>query len=290
MSFSAARSLSWLGCAAAAVVLSACAPLPSHVEPVGRTLVSMDQNTDLRWTYWGTDSEVLDVLPEDLAKDKPLQAKLWQMRTRLGELVGVMSLRSNVDDLNNKNTVWTQDCPKQKGVLVERTQGLNIGRVDCLRIKRTANSSDWLAQNDAAMASRLEAAGVYFARPVAYVSYQFTTSNGGYVEAQVLVDQRLVRPPIRSSVDFLAAGRSLDRWAQALARSMRESTGYFNGVLTVPPFPYEIDQQPYYETKQDDSDVLFGKEKPNPQAAEEKAASVVAPAGTAPAAAAPAKR
>ena len=281
MSFSAARSLSWLGCAAAAVVLSACAPLPSNVEPVGRTLVSMDQNTDLRWTYWGTDSEVLDVLPEDLAKDKPLQAKLWQMRTRLGELVGVMSLRSNVDDLNNKNTVWTQDCPKQKGVLVERTQGLNIGRVDCLRIKRTANSSDWLAQNDAAMASRLEAAGVYFARPVAYVSYQFTTSNGGYVEAQVLVDQRLVRPPIRSSVD---------RWAQALARSMRESTGYFNGVLTVPPFPYEIDQQPYYETKQDDSDVLFGKEKPNPQAAEEKAASVVAPAGTAPAAAAPAKR
>ena len=278
MSFSAARSLSWLGCAAAVALLSACAPLPSHVEPVGRTLVSMDQSSDLRWSYWGTDSEVLDVLPQDLAQDKALQAKLWQMRTKLGELVGVMSLRSNVDDLNNRSTVWTQDCPKQKGVLVERTQGLNIGRVDCLRIKRTANSSDWLVKNDALMAGRLEAAGVYFARPVAYVSYQFTTSNGGYVEAQVLVDQRLVRPPIRSSVDFLAAGRALDRWAQDLARSMRESTGYFNGVLTVPPFPYLIDQQPYYETKQDDSETLFGKEKPNAKAAQEAAPAVGAAA------------
>ena len=278
MSFSVVRSLSWVGGVVALAALTACAPLSSNTAQVGRTTVSMDGNPDLRWTYWGTDSEILDVLPEDLAKDKPLQAKLWQMRTSLGELVGVMSVRSNVDELDNKNTVWTEDCPKQKGVLVERTQGLNIGRVDCLRIKRTANSTDWLAENDPDMAARLESAGVFFARPVSYVSYQFTTSNGGYVEVQVMADHRLVRPPTRNSIDFLAAGRPLVEWSQDMALAVRQSTGYLNGVFNVPPFPYSVDTKPYYETRQVDSDVIISKDllkKDTPAAA---AAPAVAPA------------
>ncbi len=249
-----------LACSAAVALLTACAPLSPNTAQVGRTQVSLDSNPDLQWKYWGTDSEVLNVLPEDLSKDKPLTAKLWQMRTTLGELVGVMSVRSNVDSLDNRNTVWTEDCPKQKGVLVERTQGLNVGRVDCLRIKRTANSMDWLAANDPAMAARLEAAGVFFARPVSYVSYQYTTSNGGYVEVQVLADHRLVRPQTRNSVDFLAAGRPLVDWSQDLALSVRQSTGYINGVMNVPPFPYDIDTKPYYETRTVDSDVLISKD------------------------------
>lgn len=249
-----------LACSAAVVLLTACAPLSPNTAQVGRTQVSLDSNPDLQWKYWGTDSEVLNVLPADLSKDKPLTAKLWQMRTTLGELVGVMSVRSNVDSLDNRNTVWTEDCPKQKGVLVERTQGLNVGRVDCLRIKRTANSTDWLAANDPAMATRLEAAGIFFARPVSYVSYQYTTSNGGYVEVQVLADHRLVRPQTRNSVDFLAAGRPLVDWSQDLALSVRQSTGYINGVMNVPPFPYDIDTKPYYETRTVDSDVLISKD------------------------------
>ncbi|MBB6576130.1 hypothetical protein HNP33_000178 [Comamonas odontotermitis] len=273
MSFSAARSpsLVLLACSAAVALLTACAPLSPNTAQVGRTQVSLDSNPDMQWKYWGTDSEILNVLPEDLSKNKPLTAKLWQMRTTLGELVGVMSVRSNVDSLDNRNTVWTEDCPKQKGVLVERTQGLNVGRVDCLRIKRTANSMDWLAANDPAMAARLEAAGVFFARPVSYVSYQYTTSNGGYVEVQVLADHRLVRPQTRNSVDFLAAGRPLVDWSQELALSVRQSTGYLNGVMNVPPFPYDIDTKPYYETKTVDSDVLiskdtFKKDAPAPEA------------------------
>ncbi len=273
MSFSAARSpsLILLACSAAVALLTACAPLSPNTAQVGRTQVSLDSNPDMQWKYWGTDSEILNVLPEDLSKNKPLTAKLWQMRTTLGELVGVMSVRSNVDSLDNRNTVWTEDCPKQKGVLVERTQGLNVGRVDCLRIKRTANSMDWLAANDPAMAARLEAAGVFFARPVSYVSYQYTTSNGGYVEVQVLADHRLVRPQTRNSVDFLAAGRPLVDWSQELALSVRQSTGYLNGVMNVPPFPYDIDTKPYYETKTLDSDVLiskdtFKKDAPAPEA------------------------
>ncbi|MFE1570259.1 hypothetical protein [Comamonas odontotermitis] len=262
MPFSAVRSPSMvlLACSAAVVLLTACAPLSPNTAQVGRTQVSLDSNPDLQWKYWGTDSEVLNVLPADLSKDKPLTAKLWQMRTTLGELVGVMSVRSNVDSLDNRNTVWTEDCPKQKGVLVERTQGLNVGRVDCLRIKRTANSTDWLAANDPAMATRLEAAGIFFARPVSYVSYQYTTSNGGYVEVQVLADHRLVRPQTRNSVDFLAAGRPLVDWSQDLALSVRQSTGYINGVMNVPPFPYDIDTKPYYETRTVDSDVLISKD------------------------------
>ena len=291
MSFSVVRSLSWVGGVVALAALTACAPLSSNTAQVGRTTVSMDGNPDLRWTYWGTDSEILDVLPEDLAKDKPLQAKLWQMRTTLGELVGVMSVRSNVDELDNKNTVWTEDCPKQKGVLVERTQGLNIGRVDCLRIKRTANSTDWLAENDPSMAARLEAAGVFFARPVSYVSYQFTTSNGGYVEVQVLADHRLVRPQTRNSIDFLAAGRPLVQWSQDMSMAVRQSTAYWNGVLNVPPFPYSIDTKPYYETKTVDSDVLIGKDllqKDAPAKTAAAAAAVPAPAPAPAAAPAPA--
>ncbi|MGF6210173.1 hypothetical protein [Comamonas sp. 4034] len=262
MPFSAVRSPSMvlLACSAAVVLLTACAPLSPNTAQVGRTQVSLDSNPDLQWKYWGTDSEVLNVLPEDLSKNKPLTAKLWQMRTTLGELVGVMSVRSNVDSLDNRNTVWTEDCPKQKGVLVERTQGLNVGRVDCLRIKRTANSTDWLAANDPAMATRLEAAGIFFARPVSYVSYQYTTSNGGYVEVQVLADHRLVRPQTRNSADFLAAGRPLVDWSQDLALSVRQSTGYINGVMNVPPFPYDIDTKPYYETRTVDSDVLISKD------------------------------
>ncbi len=281
MPFSVVRSLSWVGGVAALAVLTACAPLSTHTEQVGRTTVSMDGNPDLRWAYWGTDSEVLNVLPADMAKDKPLQAKLWQMRTSLGELVGVMSVRSNVDELDNKNTVWTEDCPKQKGVLVERTQGLNVGRVDCLRIKRTANSTDWLAENDPDMAARLEAAGVYFARPVSYVSYQFTTSNGGYVEVQVLADHRLVRPQTRNSVDFLAAGRPLVQWSQDMSLAVRQSTAYLNGVLNVPPFPFSIDTKPYYETQTLDSDVLISKDALKKDAPAAPAAPVAAPAAPA---------
>ena len=262
MPFSVVRSPSMvlLACSAAVALLTACAPLSPNTAQVGRTQVSLDSNPDLQWKYWGTDSEVLNVLPEDLSKNKPLTAKLWQMRTTLGELVGVMSVRSNVESLDNRNTVWTEDCPKQNGVLVERTQGLNVGRVDCLRIKRTANSMDWLAENDPAMSARLEAAGIFFARPVSYVSYQYTTSNGGYVEVQVLADHRLVRPQTRNSVGFLAAGRPLVDWSQELALSVRQSTGYLNGVMNVPPFPYDIDTKPYYETKTVDSDVLISKD------------------------------
>lgn len=285
MPFSAVRSLSWVCCAAAVAALTACAPMSPNAEQVGRTMVSMDSNPDLQWKYWGTDSEILNVLPADMAKDKPLQAKLWQMRTTLGELVGVMSVRSNVDQLDNRNTVWTEDCPKQKGVLVERTQGLNVGRMDCLRIKRTANSVDWLAENDPDMSARLSAAGVYFARPVSYVSYQFTTSNGGYVEVQVLADHRLVRPQTRSSVDFLSAGRPLVQWSQDMSLAVRQSTAYWNGVLNVPPFPFSIDTKPYYETKTVDSDVLVSKDtlKKDVPAATAAPAPVPVPAQTAPA-------
>lgn len=285
MPFSAVRSLSWVCCAAAVAALTACAPMSPNAEQVGRTMVSMDSNPDLQWKYWGTDSEILNVLPADMAKDKPLQAKLWQMRTRLGELVGVMSVRSNVDQLDNRNTVWTEDCPKQKGVLVERTQGLNVGRMDCLRIKRTANSVDWLAENDPDMSARLSAAGVYFARPVSYVSYQFTTSNGGYVEVQVLADHRLVRPQTRSSVDFLSAGRPLVQWSQDMSLAVRQSTAYWNGVLNVPPFPFSIDTKPYYETKTVDSDVLVSKDtlKKDVPAATAAPAPAPVPAQTAPA-------
>ncbi|MEG0923270.1 MAG: hypothetical protein RSD57_19155 [Comamonas sp.] len=256
-----------------------------NAEQVGRTMVSMDSNPDLQWKYWGTDSEILNVLPADMAKDKPLQAKLWQMRTTLGELVGVMSVQSNVDQLDNRNTVWTEDCPKQKGVLVERTQGLNVGRMDCLRIKRTANSVDWLAENDPDMSARLSAAGVYFARPVSYVSYQFTTSNGGYVEVQVLADHRLVRPQTRSSVDFLSAGRPLVQWSQDMSLAVRQSTAYWNGVLNVPPFPFSIDTKPYYETKTVDSDVLVSKDtlKKDVPATTAAPAPAPVPAQTAPA-------
>ena len=278
MPFSVVRSLSWAGCAAAVVALTACAPISTNSGQVGRTTVSMDNNPELQWKYWGTDSEILDVLPKDLAKDKPLTAKLWQMRTSLGELVGVMSVRSNVDELDNKTTVWTEDCPKQQGVLVERTKGLNIGRVDCLRIKRTANSTDWLAENDPDMAARLESAGVFFARPVSYVSYQFTTSNGGYVEVQVMADHRLVRPPTRNSIDFLAAGRPLVEWSQDMALAVRQSTGYLNGVFNVPPFPYSVDTKPYYETRQVDSDVIISKDLLKKDAPAAGAAPAVAPA------------
>ena len=278
MPFSVVRSLSWAGCAAAVVALTACAPISTNSGQVGRTTVSMDNNPELQWKYWGTDSEILDVLPKDLAKDKPLTAKLWQMRTSLGELVGVMSVRSNVDELDNKTTVWTEDCPKQQGVLVERTKGLNVGRVDCLRIKRTANSTDWLAENDPDMAARLESAGVFFARPVSYVSYQFTTSNGGYVEVQVMADHRLVRPPTRNSIDFLAAGRPLVEWSQDMALAVRQSTGYLNGVFNVPPFPYSVDTKPYYETRQVDSDVIISKDLLKKDAPAAAAVPAVAPA------------
>ena len=76
----------------------------------------------------------------------------------------------------------------------------------------------------------------------------------------MLADHRLVRPQTRNSVGFLAAGRPLVDWSQELALSVRQSTGYLNGVMNVPPFPYDIDTKPYYETKTVDSDVLISKD------------------------------
>lgn len=250
MVFAVRKMMAVLALSSAAMALVACAPVTPQTYPVGRTQVAFDEAPQMQWRYWGSDSELIPVAPSDLAHDEPLQSKVWQMRTSLGELVAVMAVRSNVDDLNRQPTVWTQDCPKQQGVLVERTQGLNVGRVDCLRIKRTANSEQWLAQNDARMEARLNAAGIYFARPMSHVSYQYTTGNGGYVEVQVLADHRLVRPETHNSIDFFSAGRPLLTWAQDLSLAVRQSTGFMNGVFNVPPFPYSIEQKPYYQTQE----------------------------------------
>ncbi|MGE8319337.1 MAG: hypothetical protein ACN6O3_11380 [Comamonas sp.] len=261
MVFAARRMAALLALSSAALALVACAPVTPQTYSVGRTQVSFDEAPQLEWRYWGSDSDLIPVAPRDLSRDEPLQAKVWQMRTSLGELVAVMAVRSNVDDLNRQPTVWTQDCPKQQGVLVERTQGLNVGRVDCLRIKRTANSEEWLAQNDPRMAARLSAGGIYFARPMSHVSYHFTTGSGGLVEVQVLADHRLVRPETHNSIDFFSAGRPLLTWAQDLSQALRQSTGFMNGVFKVPPFPFPIDEKPYYQTK-----AAEDSQAPKPQA------------------------
>ena len=249
MVFAVRKVMVLLALSSAAMVLVACAPVKPQTYAVGRTQVTFDESPQQEWRYWGSDRELIPVAPKDLAHDEPLQAKVWQMRTSLGELVAVLAVRSNIDDLNRQATVWTQDCPKQQGVLVERTQGLNVGRVDCLRIKRTANSDSWMAQNDALMQARLKAAGIYFARPMSHVSYQYTTGNGGYVEVQILVDHRLVRPETHNSIDFFSAGRPLLIWAQDLSLAVRQSTGFMNGVLKIPLFPYPIEPKPYYQTR-----------------------------------------
>lgn len=272
MVFAARKVMAVLALSSAAMALVACAPVTPQTYSVGRTQVAFGEAPQMEWRYWGSDSDLIQVAPRDLSKDEPLQAKVWQMRTALGELVAVMAVRSNVDDLGRQSTVWTQDCPKQQGVLVERTHGLNVGRVDCLRIKRTANSEQWLAQNDAAMAARLKAAGIYFARPMSHVSYQYTTGNGGYVEVQVLADHRLVRPETHNSIDFFSAGRPLLTWAQDLSLSVRQSTGFMNGVFKVPPFPYSIDAKPYYQTQTaDDTQVPGSREAQERMAADQPA-------------------
>jgi hypothetical protein len=109
--------------------------------------------------------------------------------------------------------------------------------VDCLRIKRRAEGSGWLAKREPNVDAWLKAHHIPLPYNATWVSHQFGNKAGLYVATYVLADARLLEPKTRSSAEFLRAGQPAVKWSRDLAHAVRVSTSMLDGRLDVPPFP-----------------------------------------------------
>lgn len=220
-------------------VLAACAPLtPQQTEyPVGRTRMALPQQG--AWEDLGTFDEAIPLLPEP--EDRiPLQTRAVGLRGPQKELLAVLLVQTNSTNYPREPVRWSGNCPRQQGVTVEdATVGSRV-RVDCLRLKRWVDNTQWLEKNQPGLAQWLAGHRIAFSKPYSHVSYRYATEGGALVSVDALVDQRLLRPKTSSNQEFLVAGRPALQWGHDLAQAARVSAGMMDGYLAIPPFPYAV--------------------------------------------------
>ena len=59
----------------------------------------------------------------------------------------------------------------------------------------------------------------------------------GKLRANIVADQRLVRPKTINNEEFLRAGYPAQDWAQKVAQAARQSVSMMDGYLALPAFP-----------------------------------------------------
>ncbi len=218
-------------------VLAACAPLtPQPAEyPVGRTRMVLPQQG--AWEDLGASDEAIPLLPEP--EDRiPLQTRAVALRGPQKELLAVLLVQTNSTNYPREPVRWSGSCPRQQGVTVEdATVGSRV-RVDCLRLKRWVDNTQWLEKNQPGLAQWLASHHIAFTKPYSHVSYRYATEGGALVSVDALVDQRLLRPKTSNNQEFLVAGRPALQWGHDLAQAARVSAGMMDGYLAIPPFPY----------------------------------------------------
>ena len=122
-------------------------------------------------------------------------------------------------------------CPAPTNDLVVES-GTHGG--DCLRFRRDADYSNWLASQHSALKNWLDTRA-YSSPPRAWVGHR-VVAGGKVTEVHALLDPSLIEPVTRNNADFLVAGQPGLDWARRLAAATRAASG--SGTLDVPPFPF----------------------------------------------------
>ncbi|MPN13412.1 hypothetical protein SDC9_160733 [bioreactor metagenome] len=78
--------------------------------------------------------------------------------------------------------------------------------------------------------------------PYSHVSYRYATAEGGYLLAEALVDQRLLRPKTVGTDQFLSAGKPAQEWLIEFVQAAKNSVAMLDGRFVVPPFPVPLPQ------------------------------------------------
>ncbi|MDE2415554.1 MAG: hypothetical protein KGM60_12405 [Comamonadaceae bacterium] len=219
----------------ALVVLAACAPIGPQLTQyqVGRARLVLPPGT---WQDLDVSDETVAVLPAPIGSIA-LQSHAVALRGAQQEPLAVLRVQTNRDNYPRDTVYWTRACPRQPGVLVEDATNDSPVRVDCLRIKSWAGSSQWLEKNQPDLMQWLEKHKLALDKPYSYLSYRYAATGGAVVVVDAVVDQRLLRPPVRNNQEFLFAGRPTLQWSHELRQAVRVSTGMMNGYLAIPPFP-----------------------------------------------------
>ena len=226
--------------AAALAALSACAPIPAGPSEfsAGRTRVVLPSPA---WEDLGSFSDTLSALPPPASV--PLQTRAVALRGARNEVLAVMLVQSHVRSDPRDRTLWTASCKEEQGLWVRDAAEGSPLRVDCLRFKRWAHTSDrFLDKAHPGLARWVQERGVALAQPHSHVNYRYATEGGAYIEVDALVDLRLLKLPAGNTPDYLRAGIPAEDWSQQMARAARVSVGMVDGFLAVPPFPAALPQ------------------------------------------------
>lgn len=226
----------WL--AVAAALLTACAPLAPDAQSAGRVQLVLPAG---QWVDLERSDQTLALLggPPDAY---PLQTRWSGLRGPKGEWLAIVMVQADRVERAGSNLLWTYPCAPQRGVWVEDAAAGSAVRIDCLRLKRFAGGDDWLTKNSPQTAQWLDAHKVRLTSPYSHMSYRYTSQSGSYIALDLLVDQRLLRPPTHSNEAFLRAGRPAQTWSQQVAQAARTSTSMLDGTLVLPPFPIVLPQ------------------------------------------------
>ncbi len=225
---------------AALAALCACAPMPAGPAEfsAGRTRVVLPSSA---WEDLGSFDETLSALPPPA--NVPLQTRAVALRGARNEVLALMLVQSHRQSDPRDRTLWTASCKDEVGLWVRDAAAGSPVRVDCLRFKRWANTTDhWMDKANPGIVRWMGERGVLLTQPYSHVNYRFATEGGAYVEVNALVDLRLLKLPAGNTPDYLRAGLPAEAWSQQMARAARVSVGMADGFLAVPPFPAALPQ------------------------------------------------
>ena len=226
--------------AAALLGLAACAPVQPDLVDVGRAQLQLPSAPSGQWQPLGDEaSATFDVLPDDTAHDLPMRSRAMALRNARGDLLATLLVQTNATSHPRDATLWSAACRPAKDVQVDDFSSGSPVRIDCLRYKRHADAG-YLKASHPELARWIDGHKAEPLQPYAYMSYRYSTAEGGYVAVDVLADQRLLRPPTHNNEEFLRAGRPAQAWMLQLRQAARQSVAMLDGRFVVPPFPQSV--------------------------------------------------
>lgn len=160
-----------------------------------------------------------------------LRSRALVLRGPQRETLAVLLVRTNASNLFWKPVTWGVGCPRELDVLMRDDASGSPDRLDCLRLRRNADAQQWLQRTKPETQAWLERNRLQPQRAYSHLSYRFATEDGGFVELQIVADQRLLQTETGSQV------RQQRAWALAVASAARDSLSSLDGQLVVPAFP-----------------------------------------------------
>lgn len=182
------------------------------------------------WADLGAADEAWAAMPAPAAK-VVLRSRALVLRGPQRETLAVLLVRTNASNLFWKPVTWGVGCPRELDVLMRDDASGSPDRLDCLRLRRNADAQQWLQRTKPETQAWLERNRLQPHRGYSHLSYRFATEDGGFVELQVVADQRLLQTETGSQV------RQQRAWALAVASAARDSLSSLDGQLVMPAFP-----------------------------------------------------